>query len=318
MNSIAMCTYNGENYIREQLISIINQTLQPDEMVICDDCSKDKTVDIIRDTLKDWDGRWNLVCNEVNLGYKKNFEKAISLCHGDIIYLSDQDDVWDLHKIEIMDEVFKRNPQVVTVWHDAELVDASLRCLYPSFWQDTLRFYHKKFTSANYSRLFVSNIMQGSACAFRKEVYKQAVPFPVEAFHDEWLLLASLLIGEVIPLPEVLMKYRQADNVLGGLPISIKERMMLWRNPNRHMHSFFKEIERRRDIFNEIGSRNIKTGRCSILNQYISYAAFLTYRLESIRKRNLKLVLHFSDYQRYFNDTCFGIKAMIKDYMCML
>ncbi len=318
MNSIAMCTYNGEKYIREQLMSIINQSLQPDEIVICDDCSKDHTVDVIRNTLKDWNGKWKLVCNEVNLGYKKNFEKAISLCHGDIIYLSDQDDVWDFRKIEIMDEVFRQHPQAVTIWHDAELVDASLRCLYPSFWQDTLRFNYRKFASGSRSRFFVSNIMQGSACAFRKEVFRQAAPFPVKAIHDEWLLLVSLLVGEVIPLPNILMKYRQADNVFGGLPMSIKERMLFWRDPNRHMQSILKEVERRRDIFNEIVSRNIETSRCNILNQYSSYAAFLTYRLESIKKRNLKLVLHFSDYQRYSNSTWFGFKTMVKDYMCML
>lgn len=98
MNSVAMCTYNGEKYIKEQLESIIHQTLPPDEIIICDDGSNDHTISAIKETMRVWRGSWMLVQNEKNLGYKKNFQKAISLCQGDIIYLSDQDDVWDLHK----------------------------------------------------------------------------------------------------------------------------------------------------------------------------------------------------------------------------
>lgn len=102
MISVAMCTFNGEKYIKEQIESIINQSLVPDEIVICDDCSKDNTLNIIKETLDNWPGKVQLVVNEKNLGYRKNFEKSISLCNGDIIFLSDQDDVWNRNKIEIM------------------------------------------------------------------------------------------------------------------------------------------------------------------------------------------------------------------------
>lgn len=100
MISVAMCTFNGEKYIKEQIESIINQSLVPDEIVICDDCSKDNTINIIKETLANWSGKANLIINEDNLGYRKNFEKAISLCNGDIIFLSDQDDVWDNCKLK--------------------------------------------------------------------------------------------------------------------------------------------------------------------------------------------------------------------------
>ena len=115
MNSVAMCTYNGEKYIKEQLESIIHQTLPPDEIIICDDGSNDHTISAIKETMRVWRGSWMLVQNEKNLGYKKNFQKAISLCQGDIIYLSDQDDVWDLHKMELMNQIFVECPEVVTV-----------------------------------------------------------------------------------------------------------------------------------------------------------------------------------------------------------
>ena len=88
--SVAMCTYNGEKYIREQLMSIRNQTLQIDEIVICDDCSEDDTVTIIENLIRQYDLPVRLHVNTWNHGYRKNFEQAICRCSGDIIFLSDQ------------------------------------------------------------------------------------------------------------------------------------------------------------------------------------------------------------------------------------
>lgn len=136
--SIAMCTYNGEKYIKEQLESIINQSTQPDEIIICDDGSTDRTIDIVKAVLKSWNGRWRVFENEHNLGYKKNFQKAISLCGSDIIFLSDQDDVWNANKIEIMMKVFQDNPYILLAFHDSEIVDDHLNCIKKS-WSFTLK-----------------------------------------------------------------------------------------------------------------------------------------------------------------------------------
>ncbi len=317
MNSIALCTYNGEKYIREQLESIVAQTLQPDEIVICDDCSKDRTVEIVRETLKDWSGSWRLVCNEENLGFKKNFEKAISLCQGDIIYLSDQDDVWDIRKLEIVDEVFRSHPEAVAVWHDAELVDAKLRRLYPSFWKDTLWFDYQKFLRGDYSRVMERNVMQGSACAFRREVFEEATPFPTEAIHDEWLLLISLLLGKVIPFPQVLMKYRQADNVMGGIPMTLWEKIKrdcAWHN---YAEFLTKELRRRKMIFDELLSRDVCVKRPEVWALYSENARFLSYRLQSIQKGNLGLCFHLADYRKFVGKGK-RLVTMIKDYLCVL
>ena len=86
MISVAMTSYNGEKYIEEQIESILNQTVKIDEIIIVDDGSIDGTIDLI----KKYDV--TLVQNEKNIGYKENFKKAMSLCHGDIIFLCDQDD----------------------------------------------------------------------------------------------------------------------------------------------------------------------------------------------------------------------------------
>ena len=99
MISIAMTTYNGEKYLREQLDSILNQTYKDFELIICDDCSTDSTVQIIKSYI---DPRIKLFINEKNLGFKKNFEKAIKLCTGEYIALSDQDDIWELDHLKIL------------------------------------------------------------------------------------------------------------------------------------------------------------------------------------------------------------------------
>src|SRR4030067_269521 len=90
---VVLCTYNGEKYLREQLDSILCQTRAPDQILILDDCSNDRTIEIIENFLKK-DGRIRLIRNETNLGYARNFEKGISLCETDFIALSDQDDIW--------------------------------------------------------------------------------------------------------------------------------------------------------------------------------------------------------------------------------
>ena len=93
MISIAMATYNGEKFLRYMLDSILSQTYQDIELIICDDNSSDSTCLILKEYEKN-NSRIKLYFNESNLGFIKNFEKAISLCSGDYIALSDQDDIW--------------------------------------------------------------------------------------------------------------------------------------------------------------------------------------------------------------------------------
>ena len=92
--SIALATYNGERYLQEQLNSFLHQTRLPDEIIACDDCSTDRTMDILESFAISALFAVYIYRNAINLGYTKNFERAISLCSGDVIFLSDQDDVW--------------------------------------------------------------------------------------------------------------------------------------------------------------------------------------------------------------------------------
>lgn len=120
--SVAMATYNGADYLIEQLDSLRDQTMPIDEVIICDDGSKDNTVQMIREYIKEnaLEKRWQLIENEENLGYANNFHKALSLATGDYIFFSDQDDIWCLNKIEEMTKVLEENPKIQLLCSDYE------------------------------------------------------------------------------------------------------------------------------------------------------------------------------------------------------
>ena len=121
--SIAMCTYNGAGFLQQQLDSLARQTRKPDEIIICDDVSSDNSVAIAQ-AFADQSGlKVRVHQNTQNLGYVKNFEKAISLCTQDIIFLCDQDDLWQPNKIEQMVGVFDAEPSVGLVLHDFCWID---------------------------------------------------------------------------------------------------------------------------------------------------------------------------------------------------
>ena len=101
--SVVLALYNGEKYIKEQLVSIINQTKPVQEIVICDDCSTDKSIDIVQELKEMTLGiSFKIIQNKKNLGYIRNFHEGISASKGDFIFLADQDDIWMPDKVEVM------------------------------------------------------------------------------------------------------------------------------------------------------------------------------------------------------------------------
>src|SRR5579872_5327047 len=122
--SVAMCTFNGAKFVEAQLQSIFQQTRVPDEIIVCDDVSTDATVEVLRKVAAKDPVNIQIHQNSRNLGYLENFESAVRRTTGDIIFLSDQDDVWLPEKVATMVEPFLRNPQVVLAYSDAMLTDA--------------------------------------------------------------------------------------------------------------------------------------------------------------------------------------------------
>lgn len=131
MISIALCTYNGAQYLREQLDSILKQTLRPDEIVISDDCSTDSTMSVINEYQAAYpDTAIRVYVNDFNLGYRVNFSKAIEACTGDIIFLSDQDDIWMPDKISTILDWFKKHPKKNVVFTNGRFIDGDSNPIY--------------------------------------------------------------------------------------------------------------------------------------------------------------------------------------------
>lgn len=311
MISIAMCTYNGEHYIEEQLRSILLQTRKPDEIIICDDCSDDDTVNKIEKMLSSYTGEAKVIRNKKNLGYKRNFQKAIGLCKGDIIFLSDQDDIWNLNKIEIMMDQFEKHPNASMVFHDAELVDENLNPIASSFWK-ILHFNPQEFLMGNYERLLKGNVIQGSACAFRKDIFIKAFPFPIEAVHDEWLGLVASLYGAIIPVPAKLMKYRQGHNQIGGEEKTLREGIRLWYNNILALRTaHLNQLKNRKTVLLSLIQRYpqiISTVQKKKWNKYIN---FNNERIDFIvgRKNKINLLNYFT----YSNSSKQSFRQLIKD-----
>jgi glycosyltransferase involved in cell wall biosynthesis len=121
--SVALCTYNGERFLARQLASIQQQTRTPDELVVCDDCSTDSTIEILKDFAASAGFPVRIIRNEQNLGFVANFEQAIRLCQGDLIALCDQDDIWYPTRLERSQQEFAAHPEAGLVFSDADVMD---------------------------------------------------------------------------------------------------------------------------------------------------------------------------------------------------
>src|SRR2546430_3977128 len=212
--SIALCTCNGELYLREQLESIANQTRLPDEVVVSDDCSTDRTLEIIDDFAATAAFPVRVHVNEQNVGSTKNFERAISLCEGNIIALSDQDDFWFPDKLRRIEDCFAREPQVGLVFADAEVVDEHLLPLGYRLWEsigfdDTRRKLMR--TGRALDVLLPGWTVTGATMAFRANFRNLILEIPTDLplIHDGWIALMISSVSDVSFIEEPLIKYRQ-------------------------------------------------------------------------------------------------------------
>lgn len=200
--SIAMATYNGEKFIMEQLESFAKQTVLPHEIVITDDCSTDKTLSLINTFKETAPFIVRVYTNETNLGYTQNFNKALKLCTNDLIFLSDQDDVWFPNKIEYMVSLANLHQNKDVFMVDAELVDESLQ------------------TSGLTKQEQIKNLgleenafVMGCCIAVRKTFLDSILPIPRDfSGHDNWIVrLADFLQLRVID-DTALQLYRRHGN----------------------------------------------------------------------------------------------------------
>lgn len=200
--SVVMATYNGSPYIEQQLRSILCQLGDTDEIILVDDHSADATLDIVE---KIGDRRILVYRNEVNMGVQRTFEKAIGLASGNIIFLSDQDDIWHPEKVARFTEAFA-NPRVTLVLSDAAIIDKQGKVIVSSFFQQRGRFVPGVLAN------LIKNKYLGCVMAFRRVLLERILPFPGSIpQHDMWIGLVNGVYGETRYIELPLVQYRKHD-----------------------------------------------------------------------------------------------------------
>lgn len=212
--SVAMCTYDGAAYLLEQLESIAAQTRPPDELIICDDRSHDETAEIVREFAARASFPVRLQINEHKLGSTKNFERAIRLCAGEVIALSDQDDVWLPEKLARLEAVFIAKPQVGLVFSDGEIVDEKLHPAGERLWQriGLNRPALERIRRGGALEVLLPGwTVTGATMAVRSAFRDFFLPIPddLALIHDGWIAAAVAALAEVEPVAECLILYRQ-------------------------------------------------------------------------------------------------------------
>ena len=206
--SVCMATYNGMDWIAEQVDSILTQSVAVDEIVFVDDCSTDETFEYLENL--DLKVDKYLYRNPKNVGVIRTFERAFSEASGDVIFLCDQDDLWMDNKVEKVLATFKENPQVDVVVHDAKIVDVQGESCNNLFYSD------RPFSSSVTKNL-IMNRFHGCCMAARKSFLRTCQPFPDNTpMHDWWLGLKACRTTKCSFIDEPLIKYRIHGKNLTG------------------------------------------------------------------------------------------------------
>lgn len=223
--SVAMATYNGEKYIKQQIDSILKNLDNNDELIISDDGSTDNTLKIIKQYKKN-DDRIKLF-NGPGLGVKQNFANAIDKCSGEYIFLSDQDDYWIDNKVEKVLDVFKKNNPLL-VQHDCSIVNVNdSKIIEQSY------FKFRKCGPGVIKNMYKTTYI-GCCMAFNKKIKDKILPIPDDIdMHDQWIGLISDHFQKSYFLKEKLIEYRRHEGNVSdcfhhySIPKMIKNRFIL-------------------------------------------------------------------------------------------
>lgn len=200
--SVVMCTYNGEAFVKEQIESVITQTYPIYELLIFDDASTDNTPEIISEIALKY-AFIKVIKNKKNIGFTKNFEQAIQAALGDVIAISDQDDIWINTKIEKM----------MKAWHQS----------HPLIYCNSFIFsgqppakptppVYRQFEGEDARKIFLFNTISGHALMFKKELIPLVLPFSEDVMYDWWMGVVAAYNGGVQHYNEVLVFHRSHSN----------------------------------------------------------------------------------------------------------
>jgi glycosyltransferase involved in cell wall biosynthesis len=237
--SIALCTFNGEAFLSEQLASLSAQSHLPDEVVVFDDGSTDQTLRIVSDFARGCSFPVRVTQNSERLGPAQNFAAVAAACSGDLISFCDQDDIWEANKIQRTIEAFAGNPELGLVFSDAEICDSACRPLGYRLWQSVgfSSGLQRRFKGGHaFDVLLKQNVVTGATLTIRSKYRGLLLPIPSGWMHDGWAALLVCAVGSGLGIPEALIRYRQhASQSVGAARRSLYQQYLNARAMNRNV-----------------------------------------------------------------------------------
>lgn len=300
MISVAMSTYNGEKYIYQQLESIFNQTRQPDEVIICDDCSTDNTVAIINQYIKDnkLGYKCKLYINESNLGYINNFKKSMSLTTGNYIFLADQDDIYYENKYEVMCN-YLNNKNVLVVNANYEMIDENSNMIKGIRFRATNR--SNRINKMSFESFLYNSNYPGFSMGIKRELLEEflKLDFTDCYGHDILLNLLAIHLDGAYEINNILSKYRLHSNNTSGCgniskTIEINSRLMQKE----------KEKEEYLKLINIINTNHFNFD----INVIKKRIETLDKRLKAIKNKNIFIL-----FLLFFFNKCYPKKTILGD-----
>jgi glycosyltransferase involved in cell wall biosynthesis len=308
--SVALCTYNGERFLSRQLASMQQQTRLPDELVICDDCSTDCTMEILQNFAASAGFPVKVTRNEVNLGFVANFERAIQLCQGDLIGLSDQDDIWDPMRIQRSEQEFLAHPEVGLLFSDADIIDDQDQLTGTRLWQNFGFEGERKqrLLEGDYTVLAKNRFVTGATVMFRSRLRENCLPIGSGWLHDEWIAATAAAVADLMPIDSPLIRYRRHTSQQVGLSSgsSIRERHRI------HWSELSRQIGLLETMCSKLSQQPL-TQRGEVLYAcYKAHLRFARFRYSLPESRIARLTAVLREYASY-STLGSGVRSMVTD-----
>ena len=311
--SVALCTYNGARFLKEQLESILRQTRLPDELILSDDGSTDATPALAQEFASRASFPVTILTGPERLGSTANFERALRHCRGDLIALSDQDDRWHPERLMRSASMFEAQPDTALVFTNGSLIDDTGQPLPGLLWQrfgfrgDAFR----RFAAGDYGLLCRGRFVTGATMMLRRSALANAFPIPPEWVHDAWLSIVLSFHGNVIALDEALIEYR----IHAQQQVGVTSR---WRREaTREAAAHWARIHRER-LQSDALEEHLRTYRPALRGELIPFysgrAAFLRFR-DGLAPGRLARIAPILRHWREYRTQAGGIPSAVKDWL---
>jgi glycosyltransferase involved in cell wall biosynthesis len=295
--SVALCTYNGERFLGRQLASMQQQTRLPDELVVCDDYSTDRTIEILNDFAASAAFPVRIIRNEQNLGFVANFERAIRLCQGDLIALCDQDDIWYPTRLERSQQEFAERPEVGLVFSNADVINDRDELTGTRLWTNFGFNLERKqrLLAGDYTVLPRNSFVTGATVMFRSRLRENCLPVGSGWLHDEWIVAVAAAVADVRPIDSPLIRYRQH----GAQQVGLGPRPSRLERSKRHWSELSLQIGRLEEICNRLSQQSLTMRGEGLYASYQAHLRFARFRYALPSRRLARLPAMLRQYRAY-------------------